>query len=417
MTGAIRQVEVAEGWASNSVNAVIFRKNALVSFRDTQFIAFYDAEGTVVLGKRRIGAGQWQLKQTPYKGNVRDAHNCISIMVDGAGYLHMAWDHHNDPLHYCRSTAPGSLELTAQMPMTGRTEGRVSYPEFYRMPDGDLLFFYRNGESGNGNLVINRYGSATGKWSQLQNNLIDGEGLRNAYWQACVDGAGTIHVSWVWRESPDVASNHDLGYARSRDCGMTWEKSTGEKYSLPINAANAEYACRIPQNSELINQTSMTTNAGGNPYIATYWSDPGGHLPQYRVVYRDATGWKTANLGFRETPFSLSGGGTKRIPISRPQLLAWGKGKKQKAALIFRDEERGSRVSAAICKNLRRNKWKIRDLTLASAGSWEPTFDTELWKEKGMLNLFLQNVTQIDGEGRADVPPQMIKVLEWNDIK
>lgn len=109
MTGAIRQVEVAEGWASNSVNAVIFRKNALVSFRDTQFIAFYDAEGTVVLGKRRIGADQWQLKQTPYKGNVRDAHNCISIMVDGAGYLHMAWDHHNDPLHYCRSTAPGSL--------------------------------------------------------------------------------------------------------------------------------------------------------------------------------------------------------------------------------------------------------------------------------------------------------------------
>ena len=275
-------------------------------------------------------------------------------MVDGAGYLHMAWDLHNDPLHYCRSTAPGSLELTAQMPMTGRTEGRVSYPEFYRMPDGDLLFFYRNGESGNGNLVINRYDSATGKWSQLQNNLIDGEGLRNAYWQACVDGAGTIHVSWVWRESPDVASNHDLGYARSRDGGMTWEKSTGEKYSLPINAANAEYACRIPQNSELINQTSMTTNAGGNPYIATYWSDPGGHLPQYRVVYRDATGWKTANLGFRETPFSLSGGGTKRIPISRPQLLAWGKGKKQKAALIFRDEERGSRVSAAICKNLRR---------------------------------------------------------------
>ncbi|MCB0609132.1 MAG: hypothetical protein KDD12_15570, partial [Lewinella sp.] len=71
MTGAIRQVEVAEGWASNSVNAVIFRKNALVSFRDTQFIAFYDAEGTVVLGKRRIGADQWQLKQTPYKGNVR----------------------------------------------------------------------------------------------------------------------------------------------------------------------------------------------------------------------------------------------------------------------------------------------------------------------------------------------------------
>ncbi len=31
---------VAEGWANNSINAVVFRKNSLVSFKDTQYIAF-----------------------------------------------------------------------------------------------------------------------------------------------------------------------------------------------------------------------------------------------------------------------------------------------------------------------------------------------------------------------------------------
>ena len=41
--------------------------------------------------------------------------------------------------------------------MTGKDEDDVTYPEFYRMPDGDLLFAYRSGASGRGNLVLNRY--------------------------------------------------------------------------------------------------------------------------------------------------------------------------------------------------------------------------------------------------------------------
>lgn len=93
----------------------------------------------------------------------------------------------------------------------------------------------------------------------MQNNLIDGQNKRNAYWQTCIDEKGTIHVSWVWRETPDVSSNHDMCYACSKDGGITWQKSTGEKYTLPITAATAEYAVRIPQKSELINQTSMAT--------------------------------------------------------------------------------------------------------------------------------------------------------------
>jgi hypothetical protein len=54
---------------------------------------------------------------------------------------------------------------------------------------------------------------------------------------------------------------------------------------MPINAANAEYALRIPQRSELINQTSMTTDCAGNPFIATYWRDADSEIPQYRIIY------------------------------------------------------------------------------------------------------------------------------------
>lgn len=411
--GAVSVVDVADGWARNSVNAVVFRKNSLVSHGDTQYIAFYDKDAYVVLGKRALGSTTWELKRSQYQGNARDAHNSISIMVDGAGYLHMAWDHHNHSLRYVRGSAPGSLELGEKGPMLGQDEGSVSYPEFYRLPDGNLLFLYRNGASGQGNLVMNRYDTGSGKWTRLHSKLISGEGQRNAYWQAFIDHQGTLHVSWVWRESPDVASNHDLAYARSRDGGRSWEGSDGKPYTLPITQASAEYAARIPQKSELINQTSMSADRAGNPYIASYWRVAGSEVPQYHVVYRSEGAWRQLDLNFRSTPFSLSGQGTKAIPIARPQIMINVQKDRPSGLLIFRDLERGSKVSVVRIDDFKQAKWSVRDLGAASAGAWEPSFDTELWSRTGQLNLFLQNVRQVDGEGTADVPPTPVQVLQW----
>jgi len=411
----VKITTIGKGWANNSVNTVIFRKNSLVTFNGMQYAAYYDSAQFVVLAKRRSGSNNWHISRTQYKGDAADAHKDICIMVDDAGFLHVVWGHHNQPLNYAVGKAPGSLNLTGKMPITGLNESHVTYPEFYKLKTG-LLFFYRDGASGNGNLVINRYKISAKKWVQLQNNLIDGEGKRNAYWQTAVDKNGVIHLSWVWRESPDVASNHDMCYARSKDGGLTWEKSTGEKYILPITAANAEYICIIPQKSELINQASMCADDVGNPFIATYWRDSGQTVPQYHIIYNAGHKWQIQSLGFRKTAFSLSGGGTKNIPISRPQIIAWRNGKRTAAAVIFRDAERGSKVSMAVNYNLVTNNWKARDLSSTSVGEWEPTYDTELWKNKKLLNLFVQKVTQVDGEGKANVEPRFVQVWEWRPV-
>lgn len=404
--------EVGPGWAGNSINAVVFRKNSLVSFQDNQFIAYYDQEGSLVLGKRKHGESNWKIKKTPYKGNIKDAHNSISIMVDGKGFLHVAWDHHNNTLHYAKSIEPLSLELTPEMPMVGTLEKKVTYPEFYRMPDGDLLFLYRDGGSGNGNLVMNKYDAQTSQWTRLQQNLVDGEGKRNAYWQACVDAKGFIHLSWVWRESPDVASNHDMSYAVSKDGGITWQKSDGASYQLPITMATAEVICSIPQASELINQTSMCTDGDGNPFIASYWKGVN-NVPQYHVIYKSKKGWQLNDLGFRKMPFSLSGAGTKQIPISRPKLVCLGKGKKAKLFLVFRDAERENAITVATKKIHKKGTWALTDLLKENTGSWEPTYDTECWKDRQQLHLFVQQVSQADAEGVMTVDAKMVRVLEW----
>lgn len=401
-------VEVGKGYSSTSVNTAVFRSNSLATYGDEQYIGYYDADGTLVVGKRKLDSKQWTLKRSSYKGNVKDAHNVISLMVDGDGYLHVAFDHHGTPLNYCRSIAPGSLELGDKLPMTEVDEAHVTYPEFYSLAGGDLLFVYRSGASGRGNLVMNRYSVKSQQWSRVQDVLIDGEGKRNAYWQICVDEQGVIHLSWVWRESWLVETNHDLCYARSSDNGKTWYKTNGEKYALPITAANAEYACRIPQNSELINQTSMSTDAKGNPYIATYWRSADSKVPQYRLVWFDGKSWNNRQVSERKTPFSLKGGGTKMIPMARPRVVV----DKNEVFYLFRDEERGSMVSMAHTTNIAHGKWVVKDLTNFSVEAWEPSFDTELWKQQRRLHLFVQHTRQGDGEQTVKTAPQMIYVLE-----
>ena len=230
---AQRLVKVGDGYSSTSVNTTVFRNSSLVTDGGVQYISYYDANGYLTVGKRALGSTEWTLHRSQYKGNVADAHNVISMMVDGDGYLHLSFDHHGNKLNYCKSTAPGALTLGEKEAMTGKDEEDVTYPEFYRMPDGDLLFVYRSGASGRGNMVLNRYDLKSRKWTRVQDVLIDGENQRNAYWQLYMDKVGVIHLSWVWRETWMVETNHDLCYAYSPDEGKTWRGINRQVRNIP----------------------------------------------------------------------------------------------------------------------------------------------------------------------------------------
>lgn len=400
--------KVGMGYSETSVNTTVFRNNSIASKNGWQFVCYYDPDGYLVMGRRRLGKDQWETLRSQYKGNVKDAHNVASLILDGDGYVHVSFDHHDGRLNYCRSVAPYSLQLGDKEPMTGVDENKVTYPCFYALRGGDLLFNYRSGSSGHGNLILNRYDVKMRKWSRVQDVLIDGEGKRNAYWQMYVDKKGVIHLSWVWRETWHVETNHDLCYARSYDNGKTWYKTDGTKYDLPIKAGNAEYCVRIPQNAELINQTSMATDEAGHPYIATYWRDADSDIPQYRLVWYDGWKWQNKIVFHRKTPFSLTGGGTKMIPIARPRIVVQGK----RMFYIFRDEERGSKVSVAYTSDFAGNDWQIRDLTRFAVDAWEPSHDTSLWDDSHRLCLFVQHTKQRDGEKSVKFEPQPVYVME-----
>ena len=408
----VKLMPIGNAWAKNSINVTDFRNDPITTSGNDQYAAYYNADGHVVIARRKLDAAEWKITVTNLTGKVTDAHNVISIIADGDNYLHLSWDHHGNPLRYAQSKEPGSLEFE-KMPMTGITETNVTYPQFFKLPDGNLIFMYRDGASGRGNLVIDRYDTKEKKWTQLYANLISGEGKRNAYWEACVDGKGAIHVSWVWRESADVASNHDICYARSEDGGQTWIKSDGTRYAMPITAKTAEIVSKVPQKSDLINQTSMCTDTDGNPVIATYFRPANEKVVQYFIVRYDGKAWQTIQATNRKTPFSLAGVGSKQVPISRPQVLARSKDGKTGVWVIFRDVERGSKVSVAGCPDLTNPIWTTRDLTDFSVRSWEPSYDHIRWQRDGVLDLYVQMAGQGDGEKLEEISPQPANVLEW----
>ena len=411
----VRVSDVGEGWAGSSINTVIFRHNSLVSFGDTQYTAFYDNDARVVLAKRKLSDEKWELKRTELTGNVTDAHNTITLGVDGSGIVHMAWDHHGNNLNYVHTTAAGSLELSQRLKMDGVRVGQVTYPEFYTLPDGDMLFLYRVGASGNGDLVLKRYHTATKEWTTLQQLLISGENRQNAYPEFCVDAKGTFHLGWVWRASPDVATNHNICYARSADGGKTWTDSTGKALAMPITAATGEVALAVPQRSDLMNQTTMAADAAGHPYIVTYFRPEGQSVPQIEVVYNDGRGWKSSQVGTRKTGFTLAGGGTKRIPLSRPLILVDSAPTPPRVYVVYRDLDHQEHVTLAQTSDIAKGDWTTTDLTSEAYDAWEPSCDPTLWEKDRTIALFLQKTEQVDNGDNTlrKIEPTEVRVLEY----
>jgi hypothetical protein len=406
-------------FAGSSVNVVANIRQSVVTHGETQFAAYYDADGFMVLARRALNsntqpAPAWETRRTVHRGNVADAHNSISLAIDGAGFLHVSWDHHGNPLNYARSTAPGSLELAPKSSMTTERETNVTYPQFFALPSGDLLFLYRDGSSGRGSLVLNRYETATQTWLTVQRNLINGEGKRSPYWTMTVDRAGTLHLAWNWRESPDVATNHDLAYARSTDAGHTWAHSDSTPQPLPITAATAGYAARIPQNSNLMNPPFITTDVQNRPYILNYWSPDPDAAPQFQILRHDGRAWRHIDGPKRSDKFSLSGGGTKRPPISRGILLI-SSATATELHLIYRDDTQQGRIIAASRLDRENAPWSAQPLTTESVGAWEPSFDAHAWDKTQQLHMLVQHAEQRDGNDRsaAPTPPTQISVLTW----
>ncbi len=404
----IGQLPLGPAYAATQVNATIFRVGALASAAGRQYATYYGAGGEVIVAGREIAGGTWQLTTLPATAKVQDAHNGAVLGISSDGLLHLAYDHHNNPLRYRQSRLPHDCATFGpERSMTGEREARVTYPQFVNAPDGTLFCFYRDGMSGNGDLCLHRY-DPQGGWSVVRQPLIAGLGRCNPYWWRPAFGPdGDLHMAWCWRDTPDARTNHDLCYARSSDGGRTWRRSDGRPQPLPITPDNAEIIDPVPSGSNLPNQCTSAVDRRGLPHFAHYQNDGAG-IPQYVHLWHDGAQWRREFVGQRRTPFALAGRGSLQIPISRPEIAI---APDDSIIMITRDAEAGGGIRLARSGRAG-ERWEETTLHAEDLGDWEPTYDLNRLRDTGILSLFVLPVRQGNHETVTTFPSQEALVLE-----
>jgi hypothetical protein len=241
---------------------------ALVTRDTRQFAAYYDADRNMTVASRTLGSTTWTFKRLPSVLGW-DSHNHVAMALDSANLVHVSGNMHNVPLVYFRSAAAFDANGLVSAAMVGTNEQSVTYPEFFAGPSNSLIFIYRDGGSGNGNHVFNRY--ASGSWTRLLGTpLTDGQGARNAYPVGPVQGPdGAFHLVWVWRDSPDASTNHDISYIRSTNL-TSWVAGNGSAVTLPITLSTPNVIVDpVPVGMGMINNnTKVGFDAQGRPVVA-----------------------------------------------------------------------------------------------------------------------------------------------------
>lgn len=304
------------------------------------YVAYYDADRRITLIGRKLGETTWtrmkpQGVDLPERGrNSRftgwDSHNFLRLGLDETGRVHLAGNMHGDPLIYFRMERPHDVKSLVRVDrMTGERETRCTYPLFFKGPEGALFFRYRDGGSGNGSDLYNRYDAATGVWTRVwPSALLDGEGRRNAYALDPVLGPdGRFHLVWMWRDTPDCATNHTLSYARSRDF-VQWETSRGEPLRLPITLAQGEVIDPAKPGDGLINMTlALGFDAEQRPLVAYHRYDRDGRSQVFVAKPADMR-WETRPVSAWDFRWSFSGMGSivGEVMVGAPRVDAGGRG-------------------------------------------------------------------------------------------
>ncbi len=412
------QALTIDGSFGRSINGQSFQQDALVTHQGHQYIAYYDSKRQVCIARRKLPSDQWQvIRFQDYDFRSNDAHNTISIGIcPKDGTIHLAFDHHNDPLHY-RVSQQGvaseprktSWDTSLFGPIVSSLEsGRklnITYPRFWQTPEGRLQFGYRKGGSGNGDRWLADYDHQTGSWrnsrqiDSREGMFVDSVGksaLRCSYPNGYTYGPnGRLHTTWVWRESSQ-GSNHDLMYAYSDDQGETWCNNQGATLAnCPRLNSPDLTVVRISRQLGLMNTHGQTVDHLGRVHVLMWhctdeslsaagskpgefrWGPP--EARQYHHYWRGRNGdWHHTQLpgvaGRRPKIFVDKDDNTFAIFTRRP---------------TDDHSDAGNLTLMAASSAAEWKDWKPIHVEVGPFGN-EALFDYYRWKKDGVLSVLLQ---------------------------
>ena len=275
---------------------------------------------TVVRTGKRNQAGYWQWEHYVLEPGTLDDpyHTQASIAVDRDGFVHVAYNMHNMPWQYAVTRRPGDItdfefrgrplslkdKITVKhlnktpFPSTGKSfipGNQVTYPAFFYDRNRDLYISYRfalrpmrpfkdRWFSGG----IAKYDTRTKAWHPMggrvtitQNDAKLSGGSNNAdiavfavsdrwtvYLPRLAFGPNNeMHVSWTWRKGVAGADVTHPSYAISADNGVTFHRSDGTAYQMPISVEKSGLFVEGNPSDKYYALTDIAVNADNIPNI------------------------------------------------------------------------------------------------------------------------------------------------------
>ncbi|WP_157987891.1 BNR repeat-containing protein [Jiangella endophytica] len=406
-------LNLREGRFGTCFNGQTFQVDALTSLGDRQYATYVDHEGRVCVARRRWPDGAWQhIAFDDHVIDHDDVHNVPVIGVCPAdGTVHLAFDHHVSPLHYRVSrpgvaTSPDGVEwsealfgaITSEL-VDGAPLERLTYPNFVTMPDGALQLYYRLGSSGDGDTHVAEYRPGQGGWTML-GAFVSGRGRfagsdsRNAYHNGFdYDAAGRLHTTWVWRESPDLRTNHDLQYAYSDDRGRTWRNNDGAPIGVtdqdPLWLGSPGVTVRpIAYGWGMMNQLTQTVDTRGRLHVVLWQQPPDASAPSADMsTWRYVHHWRDEHGGWHQRQLPCFG--------RKPSVVADGD---DNLVLVFtkpadpdyHGTESGGPLHVVTASSA--DHWGSWREVYRSSESYvgEPRIDRHRWQDSAVLSVYAQ---------------------------
>ena len=151
-------ISIDSVWSGHPVDFCLY------THENRQYIAYYNSNRNMVVGQRNLDDSKFELYIMPPTSRKKahgtstvlgwDSHNTPTIGIDKDGFIHLSGNMHRHPITYFKSTKPNDiLTLVQETKLVGYNEKYCTYPHFMLTKEGELLFHYRDGSSGNGNEI------------------------------------------------------------------------------------------------------------------------------------------------------------------------------------------------------------------------------------------------------------------------
>jgi hypothetical protein len=375
-------------------NSLPFTQDPLVTDGSRQYAVWISGPRRVpLLAWRDLPDGPWAepldlsaVPGSPFAAETKlDPHHSYALGVDARGSVHVAGNNHNEALRYARS-APGDPTRWQAGEMIGSDEERVTYPAFVGLPDGTLLFFYRDGRAGHGDVYLNRLPAGSERWQRV-GMLVAGRGSGESPYlnHVAVSRDGAIHLSGCFRGKGGAAANRDVWHAAGDDGGATWRSAAGEALELPLTHETAPIVVPTPPHgSGLVNQMGMDVDTDGRPHVSYFHYDEAG-ATQVALASWDGARWHSRDLA-RLTHRMETDTPIVDASVARPQIACTADGN---VWAVFRamHDGHGGWLSCIRCTP----GLPLHELPLyeGDLGTWEPTLDSRALRERDELHLLL----------------------------